>query len=409
MTQISKRDALRIVQSIKEGTPPPAWLVHYLHVGRERWLEGMKWYLDAAKDDDLSAVRFIIGEYGSGKTHFLRMTAHMALERRFVISEVTLSPDGSVRLERFETVWRKIMENLATPESDGEPEDIDGLLRRWCEQIAQSPEQLQQTLSELERIPKLDPDFRQALRGYLRAWFEESDRDPYLQWFKGDPIKPKGVRIRIDRKNARAMLRSLIQFLKHMGYSGLVLFLDELDLIMTQKPRVRDANYDVLRQFIDDADNLRNFLMLCSATPKMYTDDQRGFPSHDPLWQRLGGLLGGVEGDYRAITVDLDKAPLSDDDLLELAGRLRNFHGIAYTWQADEVVADEFLSQLIKGAKAQRGEIALPRFVAQATISLLETKQQNPDQELESLLPNALRDAVERIRQQEIAQHRPWE
>lgn len=407
MTQISKRDALRIVQSIKEGTPPPAWLVHYLHVGRERWLEGMKWYLDAAKDDDLSAVRFIIGEYGSGKTHFLRMTAHMALERRFVISEVNLSKE--VRLDRFETVWRKMMESLATSKSHGDPEDIDGLLRSWCEQVAQSPEQLQQTLSELERIPKLDPDFRQALRGYLQAWFEGSDRDPYLQWFKGDPIKPKEVRIRIDRKNVQAMLRSFIQFLKHIGYSGFVLFLDELELILEQSYRVRNANYDILRQFIDDAESLHNFLMLCSATPQMLSDDKKGFPSYSALWQRLGGLLGGVKGDYRAITVDLDKAPLSDDDLLELAGRLRNFHGIAYTWQADEVVADEFLSQLIKGAKAQRGEIALPRFVAQATISLLEAKQQNPKQELESLLPDTLQNAVERILQQERAQHRPWE
>jgi hypothetical protein len=246
--QISKRDAIRIVQGIREGTPPPARLVHYLHVGRKQWLEGMSWYLDAAKDYDLSAVRLVIGEYGSGKTHFLRMTAHMALERRFVVCEVALSRE--VRLDRFETVWRKMMENLATPESEGEAEGIEAILNHWCEQVAQSPEQLQQALAELERIPKLDPDFRQALQGYLRAWFEDGDRDPYLQWFKGDPIKPKGVRVRIDRTSARAMLRSLIQFLKHLDYSGLVLFLDELELIMAQGQRVRDTNEYVRKVFL---------------------------------------------------------------------------------------------------------------------------------------------------------------
>jgi len=350
VVQISKRDAIRIVQGIREGTPPPARLVHYLHVGRKQWLEGMAWYLDAAKDDDLSAVRLIIGEFGSGKTHFLRMTAHMALERRFVVCEVTLSRE--VRLDRFETVWRKMMENLATPESEGEAEGIEAILNRWCEQVAQSPEQLQRALAELERIPKLDPDFRQALRGYLRAWFEEGDRDPYLQWFKGDPIKPKGVRVRIDRTSARAMLRSLIQFLKHLGYSGLVLFLDELELIMAQGQRVRDTNYDVLRQFIDDADNLSNFLLLCSATPKMRDDDQRGFPSYPPLWQRLGGMLGGVKGDYRAITVNLDEAPLSDDDLLELAKRLRTVHSVANAWHAEQIVSDDFFGSIDSGSEA---------------------------------------------------------
>jgi hypothetical protein len=367
----------------------------------------MAWYLDAAKDYDLSAVRLVIGEYGSGKTHFLRMTAHMALERRFVVCEVTLSRE--VRLDRFETVWRKMMENLATPESEGEPEGIEAILNRWCEQVAQSPEQLQQALAELERIPKLDPDFRQALQGYLRAWFEDGDRDPYLQWFKGDPIKPKGVRVRIDRTSARAMLRSLIQFLKHLGYSGLVLFLDELELIMAQGQRVRDTNYDVLRQFIDDADNLSNFLLLCSATPKMRDDDQRGFPSYPPLWQRLGGMLGGVKGDYRAITVNLDEAPLSDDDLLELAKRLRTVHSVANAWHAEQIVSDDFLDQLIQAAKQRGSEFSLPRLIVQATISLLEARQQNPEQDLEDLLPDALRDAMESIRQQERNRYRPWE
>jgi hypothetical protein len=405
--QISRRDAIRIVQGIREGTPPPARLVHYLHVGRKQWLEGMAWYLDAAKDYDLSAVRLVIGEYGSGKTHFLRMTAHMALERRFVVCEVTLSRE--VRLDRFETVWRKMMENLATPESEGEPEGIEAILNRWCEQVAQSPEQLQQALAELERIPKLDPDFRQALQGYLRAWFEDGDRDPYLQWFKGDPIKPKGVRVRIDRTSARAMLRSLIQFLKHLGYSGLVLFLDELELIMAQGQRVRDTNYDVLRQFIDDADNLSNFLLLCSATPKMRDDDQRGFPSYPPLWQRLGGMLGGVQGDYRAISVNLDEAPLSDDDLLELAKRLRTVHSVAYGWDAEQIVPDAFLRQLVQVVKQQATELTLPRLVVQTTVSLLEAKQQNPEQDLEDLLPDALRDVMERIRQQERNRHHTWE
>ena len=393
--------------SIKEGTPPPARLVHHLHVGRERWLEGMVWYLDAAKDDDLSAVRFVIGEYGSGKTHFLRMTAHMALERRFVVCEITLSRE--LRLDRFETVWRRMMENLATPESDREREGIEAILNRWCEQVAQSPERFHQALGELDQIPLLDPDFRQALRGYLRAWFEEGDRDPYLQWLKGDSIKPKGVRVGIDRANARAMLRSLIQFFKHLGYSGLILFIDEVELIMEQRHFVRDASYDVLRQFIDDSDNLSNFLLLCSATPQMCSNDQKGFPSYPALWQRLGGMLGGMSGDYRAIMVNLDAIPLSDNDLVELAKRLRTIHSVAYAWDVEEIVPDEFLSRLIQAAKQQAVEVFPLRFVVQATVFLLEAKQQNPERDLEDLLPETLRNAIELIHKQEQERYHQWE
>jgi len=178
---------------------------------------------------------------------------------------------------------------------------------------------------------------------------------------------------------------------------------------MRQRRRVRDASYEILRQFIDDTDNLSNFLLLCSATPQMRSDDQTGFPSYPALQQRLGGMLGGVRGDYRAVMINLDEAPLSDDDLLELAKRIRTIHSIISAWDAGQIVPDEFLSRLIQTAKQQTGEFSLPRLVVQATISLLEAKQQNPEQDLESLLPDALRRAIEHIRQQMRRPYSQWE
>ncbi len=46
----------------------------------------------------------------------------------------------------------------------------------------------------------------------------------------------------------------------------------------------------------------------------------REFPfiSYSALWQRIGLMFGDVEGDYRAITINLDSpaAQLTDDDPL---------------------------------------------------------------------------------------------
>lgn len=408
MEKLNQWEASQIIQDLK-SKPPRIRLIHHLHVGRQRWLEGMAWYLDKARDADLSAVRFIVGKYGSGKTHFLRMTAHMALKRKFVTCEVTLSHE--IRLDRFDTVWREMMNKLATPESEGEPEGIEAILNRWCEQAIESPERLTKMLSGLDRIQQLDPDFRKAVRGYLQAYVQDGDRDSYLQWLKGDPIRPPGVRARIDRASARAMLRSLIHFFKYLGYSGLVLFLDELELIRDQNKKVRDANYDVLRQFIDDTDNLRSFLLLCSVTPATIDDNQRGFSSFPALWQRIGLMFGEVEGDYRAITVNLDSpaAQLTDDDLLEMTKRLRKIHSIAMAWDAERVVSDDFLKQLVDYAKRETSEFPYPRLVAQSTIAVLEAKNQNPERELMDLLPESVRQAMEIIRQQERLRHRPWE
>ena len=187
--------------------------------------------------------------------------------------------------------------------------------------------------------------------------------------------------------------------------------MDELELIRDQSVRVRDANYDVLRQFIDDADNLRSFLLLCSVTPATVNDNQRGFPSYPALWQRIGLMFGEVEGDYRAITVNLDSpaAQLTDDDLLEMTKRLRKIHSIAMAWDAEKVVSDGFLKQLVDYAKREASELPYPRLVVQSTIVALEAKNQNPERELVDLLPEGVKQAMESIRQQERLRHRPWE
>src|SRR5439155_21108713 len=97
--KLQASDADQIIQHLKNGNPPPIRLMPHLHVGRERWLDGMGWYLDKAADSQLSAVRIVAGDYGDGKTHFLRMTSYLALQRNFVACEVTLTSD--VRLDHF--------------------------------------------------------------------------------------------------------------------------------------------------------------------------------------------------------------------------------------------------------------------------------------------------------------------
>ena len=105
--------------------------------------------------------------------------------------------------------------------------------------------------------------------------------------------------------------------------------------------------------------------------------------------------------------VNLAEAPLSDDELLELAKRLRTIYTRA--WDVEEqIVPDEFLRQLVQDMKQQAPEMPFPRLVVQTTVSLLEAKQQNPEKDLEDLLPGVLQGVMERIRQQERDRYRSW-
>ena len=389
MEDLSRKECLEIIHALKSGTPPAPRLARILHVGRKRWLDGMDWYLDAAAEDELSAVRFIVGDYGSGKTHFLRVTAQLAYERSFVVSEVTLDKD--VRLDRFEIVWRQLLENLSVAGSEGGRFGIEDILSRWCEGI-QTGDRLVEELEALDRLVGLDPDFRQAMRGYLHEWLtygaSTAGLIPYLQWLKGDPVRPPGVRARIDRVSARAMLRSLVLFLRHLKFRGLVLFLDELELLLNQRPSVRDNSYEVLRQFIDDADSIPSMIILCSLTEQMLHDHHRGIPSYPALYQRIGGMLMGFSSrDYRSVTINLNRLPLGRDDLFELAQRIRAVHGIAYRWKPADRITDEILQRLADRA-SRNTEVAAPRYLVQVVVSLLEAAEQNRDTPAEELIPS---------------------
>lgn len=79
--QLDKRIAIQLITSLKPGRAPewsPA-AIRFLHVGREDWLSGMRWYLKNCREADLSGLRVIKGHYGDGKSHFLYMTMAMAL------------------------------------------------------------------------------------------------------------------------------------------------------------------------------------------------------------------------------------------------------------------------------------------------------------------------------------------
>ena len=211
------------------------------------------------------------------------------------------------------------------------------------------------------------------------------------------------------------MLRSMCVFLKHIGYSGLVLYLDELELLFDQpRKQSRDMAYDTLRQLVEGTDGTPSFVLMGSATRLMLSHDKKGFPSFPPLAQRLGlPWLAAADDefpDYRSTVIDLGSksARLTEKELLMLVKRVRTAHGLALKWDADKHVPDAFLSDLAQTVDQQRGEFPAPRLLVEVVVSVLERKEQNTQMQLEQALPALLKQAKERIRDMEAKRHRPW-
>jgi hypothetical protein len=74
------RDA--ILQALQAGVVPRTGIQH-IQVARENEIREMRKDIDRIADGG-SGIRFVIGDYGSGKTFFLNLVREMALSRKLV-------------------------------------------------------------------------------------------------------------------------------------------------------------------------------------------------------------------------------------------------------------------------------------------------------------------------------------
>jgi len=58
--------------------------------------------------------------------------------------------------------------------------------------------------------------------------------------------------------------------------------------------------------------------------------------------------------DYTATIIDLDTAPLTEDEQVELARNIRGIHSIARDWPAETFMSDTELKSLVKEINAER-------------------------------------------------------
>jgi hypothetical protein len=89
--QIRARERDAVIQSLRAGVVPRSGQQH-IQVGRTEEVKALISDLDRLSDGG-SGIRFVIGEYGSGKTFFLYLIRSIALEKRVVTLHADLTPD----------------------------------------------------------------------------------------------------------------------------------------------------------------------------------------------------------------------------------------------------------------------------------------------------------------------------
>lgn len=305
--QISPQRRQEIIDALRRGTVPQQSL-DALATGLERF--------DGTLGEELKSVKAgsglfkaIRGEYGCGKTFFARWLAERAKQMGFATAEVQVS-ETETPLHRLETVYRRLMERLATADTpQGALRNIiDGWFYTLEEDVlaegtinATDAEQLlSRTHDLLEQrlacVSSKAPMFSAALRGYreAQAQGQTANADGIIAWLAGQPNvaaaakRSAGVKRDIDHFGALNFLQGLLSVLRDAGHAGLLIVLDEVETIQRVRSDVRDKSLNALRQLIDEVDSGRfpGLYLLITGTPAFFEGPQ-GVQRLEPLAQRL--------------------------------------------------------------------------------------------------------------------------
>lgn len=401
--KLRARDRDAIIQSLRAGVVPRRGHQH-IQVGRAEEVQALLQDLDRVADGG-SALRFIIGDYGSGKTFFLHLVRSIGLEKGLVAAQTDLSPSRRLHSTGGEarTLYADLMANLATrtrPEGGAMPSVVErfvtSALQEGRERGVATRAVLDGRLAALSEMPG-GYDFAEVIAAYWQGHDEGSDRlkSDAVRWLRGefatrtDARKALGVRTIIDDASIYDHLKLFARFVRLAGYAGLVTCFDEMvNLYKLANTRARNSNYELILRIVNDSlqGSAVGLGILFGGTPEFLMDPRRGLYSYEALQSRLAQNRFAADGlkDLSGPVVSLPG--LTPEELFVLLRNLR--HVYASGDPAAYLLPDEALVAFMEHCSQRIGDayFRTPRSTIRAFLELLAVLEQNPQIDWRQLL-----------------------
>lgn len=403
-TRIRPRDRDAILQSLSAGVVPRRGQQH-IQVGRAPEVAALLQDIERIADGG-SAIRFVIGEYGAGKSFFLQLVRSIALEKNLITMHADLSPDRRLHATggQARTLYAELARNIATrtnPEGGGLPSIVEKFVGSALQQARADGTEVEQVIRQrLDRLSEMvgGYDFAAVIEAYWRG-HEDGNADlkaAAVRWLRGEYTtktearQALGVRAIVDDANVYDQLKLLSVFVVLAGYRGLLVGLDEMvNLYKLGNTTARRSNYEQILRILNDClqGNVSHLGFVMGGTPEFLTDPRRGLYSYEALHSRLAenAFATGQLRDLSGPVVRL--ASLTPEELFVLLGKLRAVQASGGN-ESDERLPDAALEAFMQHCAGRLGEtyFRTPRTTIKAFVQLMAVLDQNPETDWRSLL-----------------------
>ena len=399
-SRIRPRDRDAIIQALRAGVVPKVGLRH-IQVGRTGEIEELIRDIERIEDGG-ATIRFVIGEYGSGKTFFLNLVRLVALEKGMVCLSADVTPDRRLHASggQARSLYAELTRNASTrTKSDGGA--MASIVERFAMQAVRAAETnnrepaavIRDSLAHLQDLTG-GYDFATVISRYWEGFDTDNDelKTAALRWLRAeystrtDARMALGVRTIVDDASVYDQLKLLSLFVRQAGYQGLVVSLDELvNLYKLTSSRARQSNYEQILRILNDVlqGTARHLGFILGGTPEFLMDTRRGLYSYEALQTRLAENTFALDGLVDLSGPVIRLANLTPEDMFILLTNIRRV-----MQEDDSALPDEALTAFMSHCSQRIGDayFRTPRNTVTAFVNMLSILAQNPSVDWRSLI-----------------------
>lgn len=415
--KVPKRILNTLLSSLTAGVVPRSG-APYIAIGRKEEIGSLLDNLDAVAEGG-AVTRFLIGRYGSGKSFLIQLIRGYALERGFICADADLSPERRLTGGNGAGIatYRELMINIASkssPDGGALPTILSRHLTKLQTELisegimpdndsfeAEIRKRVYLILSELEGDVG-GFDFARVLGEYYMASIRDDGekKTAALRWLRGEfATKTEasgmlGFRVStvIDDDNWYNYIKLFAALSVKLGYSGLILFIDECVNLYKIPNRIsRESNYEKILTIFNDTlqGKATNLGVIFGGTPQFLEDTRRGLFSYDALKSRLADSKYSELGYQNLSAPVIRLRRLSDNELLALVKRLTKLYAQregADTLPLTDAEIETFMNHALSRAGAE--EMITPREIIRDFLTLLNILRDNKGASFETLVKN---------------------